>query len=178
MTRIASIAMLLIISASSFSQDIVTVIKVDIEPYKSLSYGAFFKSLTLVSPQEPGLEYVNGFEFEWGYHYNLIVKKTKLENPPMDAGDTEYQLVRVVSKDEAAPDYTFRMSLEKEVYLGPGEPTDSYIVTEAGLENYFDEINILMTGDQKKRALKVLDKDGPFKGTFAFDEPGFIRLVE
>lgn len=40
-----------------------------------------------------------GFNYEPGYIYNIIVKKTPLENPPMDGSSIVYELVRIVSKE-------------------------------------------------------------------------------
>ena len=45
-----------------------------IEPYLQLTNGAFFTSLTLVS-DNPYVDYVKGFDFNWGIRYQLKVKK-------------------------------------------------------------------------------------------------------
>lgn len=39
-----------------------------------------------------------GFNYELGYRYRILVKVTKLSNPPMDSGDTEYELIKIISK--------------------------------------------------------------------------------
>ena len=80
------------------AQDKTEVIEVSIEPYKSLTYGAFFKHLRLNSKDEPGIEFIEGFEFSWGYHYKLQVEKTTLEQPPMDGSSVVYKLKKIISK--------------------------------------------------------------------------------
>ena len=41
---------------------------------------------------------IAGFTYEKGNEYELLVKKTKLANPPKDSGSTRYELIRIVSK--------------------------------------------------------------------------------
>ena len=38
------------------------------------------------------------FTYEKGNEYELLVKKTKLANPPKDSGSIRYELIRIVSK--------------------------------------------------------------------------------
>ncbi|EEI93266.1 hypothetical protein HMPREF0765_1068 [Sphingobacterium spiritivorum ATCC 33300] len=41
---------------------------------------------------------ITGFSYELGFEYRILVKATKLANPPMDSGDTEFELIKVISK--------------------------------------------------------------------------------
>ncbi|MGJ1320743.1 DUF4377 domain-containing protein [Sphingobacterium spiritivorum] len=41
---------------------------------------------------------IPGFSYELGYEYRILVKATKLANPPMDSSDTEFELIKVISK--------------------------------------------------------------------------------
>ena len=41
---------------------------------------------------------IAGFTYEKGNEYELLVKKTKLANPPQDSGKYRYELVRIVSQ--------------------------------------------------------------------------------
>ena len=41
---------------------------------------------------------IEGFIYEKGYEYELEIKKEKKENPPADASDTHYILVKTISK--------------------------------------------------------------------------------
>lgn len=45
---------------------------------------------------------VKGFEYEKGYEYKLLVKKTTLANPPADGSSYVYELVRIVMKKEVS----------------------------------------------------------------------------
>lgn len=41
-----------------------------------------------------------GFVHEPGYIYNIVVLRTKIENPPMDASSYRYELLRILSKEK------------------------------------------------------------------------------
>ena len=41
---------------------------------------------------------IAGFTYEKGNEYELLLKKTKLANPPKDSGSIRYELIRIVSK--------------------------------------------------------------------------------
>ncbi|MFN2245543.1 MAG: DUF4377 domain-containing protein, partial [Candidatus Promineifilaceae bacterium] len=44
---------------------------------------------------------IEGFDYEEGYEYELVVNVTDRENPPQDVLPQEYTLVEVVSKTPA-----------------------------------------------------------------------------
>ena len=43
---------------------------------------------------------ITGFSYEKGYEYELLVKKTTIANPPQDATNVNYELIRVVSQQK------------------------------------------------------------------------------
>lgn len=47
---------------------------------------------------------INGFEYEKGYEYNLLLSISFVKNPPMDASSKNYTLVKVLSKEEKDSD--------------------------------------------------------------------------
>ncbi len=73
---------------------------------------------------------IEGFDYEEGYEYELLVNEENVENPPADASSLKWTLVEVVNKtpvqpEEAAPD-TAETELPgegeiKTVYVGPEE---------------------------------------------------------
>ena len=40
---------------------------------------------------------IEGFTYERGHEYELLVKRTTLANPPQDSGKYRYELIRIVS---------------------------------------------------------------------------------
>lgn len=53
---------------------------------------------------------VQGFEYERGYEYELLVEKTTLANPPADAYNIVYRLLEVVSKEAGSSLYRIKVS--------------------------------------------------------------------
>jgi hypothetical protein len=58
----------------------------------------------LLVKQEPEAEWrrfydsIEGFEYQEGYLYEILVDATPVENPPADGSSMAYRLVRIVSK--------------------------------------------------------------------------------
>ncbi|MFT4778684.1 MAG: hypothetical protein ACJAU0_002066 [Flavobacteriales bacterium] len=150
---------------------------VTVEPYKTLSFGAFFKGLSIKS--EPYSEYIEGFNFEWGYTYTLKIKETELRNPPADGSSSNYQLIKVLSKKKVADDYTFIMHLHYELYLGnsAGEVTSPFQLIEPGLYRYFDEINIEVPQEFEADFAAVLNAEKNKEAQFIIVSPNRIRMV-
>lgn len=45
---------------------------------------------------------INGFTYEPGYEYELIIGWREIKNPPADGSSRDYRLIRLVSKTPAA----------------------------------------------------------------------------
>lgn len=43
---------------------------------------------------------IDGFDYEEGYVYDLMVRKIPVEDPPQDASSIKYELVRILSKEK------------------------------------------------------------------------------
>ena len=54
---------------------------------------------------------IEGFEYEWGYAYELLVTQEKLKNPPQDASSIKTTLVQIVSKEKLPQDTPFEIRL-------------------------------------------------------------------
>ena len=155
----------------SFAQekDHVDTITVSVEPFKHATNGAFFTFLALTC-SKPEIEYIAGFDFEWGYNYALKLKRTKLAQPLEDAGDTDYDLIQVLSKTEVPDSTAFKMLLTGWVQLAPNVKEDdaAFTFNTDGSCTYLGELtfNYNPTFESK---LKALNKsDGYKRGTFLF----------
>ena len=169
-------SLFIVLSINTLAQDKVSTEIVKIEPYKMVTNGAFFQVMVLVSPDEPSLEYISGFDFEWGYNYVVKVKKTKLAQPMMDASNTEYELIEVVSKTKADPDLTFSLYLQRELYLGHGEENDSSIMQiDDTTYRLLNEVNFTVLLEQKPIIDRVLGGE-PMRCTFRINENGDLVL--
>lgn len=91
--------------------------------------------------QNLGFEQIKGFSYERGHEYYLSVKRTILANPPADASDRTYELIRV---------------LEDRLVADPEIPIDKEIKTEADIE-YYDLCPFEKYAISKEF---IVDKDG------------------
>jgi hypothetical protein len=175
--------LLILITLSAFTQEIEKISNIEkdivreqtiiIEPYMKLSNDAFFMSLTLVSDNPYG-DYVKGFDFEWGYRYQLKVKETIFANPPQDISNRTFELIEVVFQKPSLEE--FEIILVNEFYLSnPKEKSISKI--KAGLYRYHDtmEFNV----PPKLRAVfdRKMKKKIFCKGYFVFEKYGKINIV-
>jgi len=49
----------------------------------------------------PLYDSIQGFEYEEGFTYRLLVKRNYIPNPPADGSSIEYELIRIVEKKKA-----------------------------------------------------------------------------
>ena len=69
-----------------------------------------FKRLVLNS-LDSEVEYIDGFDFEWGYYYTLRVKELDV-GMLSDGTRYEYSLLKVISKDKVSDTVIFSMSID------------------------------------------------------------------
>ena len=175
--------LLILITLSAFTQEIEKISNIEkdivreqtiiIEPYMKLSNDAFFMSLTLVS-DNPYVDYVMGFDFEWGNRYQLKVKETIFANPPQDVSDRTFELIEVVLQTPSLEE--FEMILINEFYLSkPKEESISKIKT--GLYRYHDTMEFIVPPKLRAEFDRKMKKKIYCKGHFVFDKHGKINLV-
>ena len=166
---------LLFVLLGAAAQAQTRTITVQVEPYKALSYGAFFKSL-VIKTDVPGPEHITGFQFIWGHRYTLKVRAHKLAAPPQDGSDTEYTLITVLKDEPAAADLEFELALQKDLYLGPGEQTSTFEAINDSTFRYFEEIDLEVPADLRPEFDKVLAGTDR-RGRFVLVDERRIRLV-
>ena len=92
-----------------------TVVKeIKIQPYMTTQNYEHFKRMVLVSPNSEA-EDIDGFNFEWGFFYTLLVKETDI-GELSDGTRYEFSLLRVVSKEQVADTFTFGMYVDPLYY--------------------------------------------------------------
>ena len=100
--------------------------------------------------QDLGFKQIKGFTYERGHEYYLSVKRTILANPPADASDRRYELIRV---------------LQDRLVADPEIPIDKEIKTEADIEYYdlcpFEKYGVAST--------IVVDDEGKIDGKVEYD---------
>jgi heat shock protein HslJ len=92
---------------------------------------------------------VQGFEYEPGFEYELVVREDRIENPPADASSIQWTLVEVVSKERSLDGTTwalvsYRGSGGEMVEVLPGSEVsavfqDGHLGGSAGCNSYFGQ---------------------------------------
>ncbi len=145
-------------------------------PYKVVSNDAFFRVMSFRTPQG-SMDSIEGFEFEWGFHYQLLVEVVMLKEVMADASDREYRLIEVISKEPAGEDDTFKMYLNANPYLGLPEPgVSAFEDLGEGVFRYYDEIEIEVPEHLLADFQLILDGALQGNGTFSFVNSGRIFL--
>lgn len=137
-----------------------------------------FKRLVLDSPNSKA-EYVNGFDFEWGYFYNLKVKEIYL-GQMSDGTDYEYSLLQVISKEKVADTYIFRMSIDPLRYYNKlEEGVSNYTLSQLNDTTYLylDQVEIEIPHNFLESFRKMIENEINFRGDFKFINSKRIRLI-
>ena len=87
-----------------------------IEHHKSSCQGVGYQTCLLtreseLSPWSYFYDEIEGFDYEWGFRYELRVLVTDVPNPPADASSLAYSLLEVVSKESVDADTAFEFPL-------------------------------------------------------------------
>jgi hypothetical protein len=93
-----------------------------------------FKVKTKSGDTEFFYDAIEGFTYEWGYNYTLLVEKSQRDTTPADGSTTAYTLKKIVRKEKVASNETFELPLELD-----GQPL---IKTKDGRCTYFGAIEI------------------------------------
>jgi len=92
------------------------VVRLLVQHHRVSCQGVGFRLCMLVrdSDQSPWSFFysqIEGFEYEWGYQYELRVQTTEIENPPADASSVAYSLIDQISKVKVPSDTSFNFVL-------------------------------------------------------------------
>ena len=55
---------------------------------------------------------IRGFDYEWGFVYDILVNKRTVDHPPADGSSIEYTLERIVTKKRVDQDVSFNIQLK------------------------------------------------------------------
>ncbi len=114
---------------------------------------------------------IEGFDYEWGYTYDLKVKKEFVKNPPADGSSIRYILEEVALKQ--------MVSEEFEIYLKRSSHGDSFVYFDDGQSEYslMEGISIDCSSlcDELE---KILTLNEAVIGSFDHNESGGIILKQ
>ena len=99
---VVSLLMLVIVSGAALAQDAAEERAIFVGPYQVICTGVGPQMCMLVKDSPDG-EYqlfygaIEGFEYDPGFEYELLITVAEVENPPADVSNLSYTLVEVVS---------------------------------------------------------------------------------
>lgn len=178
--KFSLIFLLLTLLSSTNAQTSVNKI-ITIDPYMSFENYEHFKRLTLSSP-DSNIEFLDGFDFEWGYRYTVSVKETRLRETLSDGTQYRYQFNRIVSKTKMADSSQFDLYIDaKRYYYEVEESEASANVTLRPIDDhtflYFDEVEIEVPDHLKDAFGQIVAGDKSTVGTFKYINEKRIQLV-
>lgn len=158
-----------------------TLKKVTLAPYLSHQSYEHFKRLVLQSP-ESSIEYIDGFTFEWGYHYELEIKEFELTEALSDGTQFLHTLHKLISKTKVPNNFTFQLVLDPHLYYPTEssreeEGNNTFKKIDANTYLYFDSVKIMVPESLKERFNKILEGASATLGTFKFVDTDCIKLL-
>ena len=161
-----------------FSQQTITK-EIKLKPYMYTQNYEHFKRLVLDSPNSKA-EYVDGFDFEWGYFYTLKVKEIYLGELP-DGTNYEYSLLKVISKEKVSDTVIFRMYIDPLKYYHKLEEEGISNYTLSQLNDstylYMDQVEIEIPQNFLESFKKKQEDEINFRGYFKYVNGKRVRLV-
>lgn len=167
-------------TSNGFAQTVVSKV-IHVDPQMSYQNYEHFKRLTLSSPDSEA-EFIDGFDFEWGYDYTLKVKETRLAFDLSDGTRFEYALMEIVGKEAVADSVPFRLYLDAHVYYasldeGLAEEGSSFKKLNDSTFTYFDEVEIQVPSALKNQFEPIFLGKTTGLGVFKHLEGNSIRLT-
>ncbi|MGL1889022.1 MAG: DUF4377 domain-containing protein [Reichenbachiella sp.] len=115
---------------------------------------------------------ITGFDYEWGFTYDLLISKKTIIDPPQDGSSIEFILEEVISKTPVLKTDTFEIKLKSVNGISSSVITGDL---EAGFELLYEqEIDCNTLCDEMMSSIKTEDE---LTGVFTHNE-GKIRLEQ
>ena len=135
-------------SSDDDNKDITKEIIMNVSAEPGVMYGLFdsmgehpIECMQVMTEDEPGqwqylyFSEVKGFTYERGHEYVLRVKRTILANPPQDASDRTYELVRILADkkvEEVAEPVEKEVKSEADIEYEQQCPVEKYAIAKGG----------------------------------------------
>ncbi|MCB9197315.1 MAG: DUF4377 domain-containing protein [Flavobacteriales bacterium] len=153
---------------------------VTLNPYLSFQNYEHYKRLVLSSPDEPEMEFIADFDFEWGYSYTLKVKVITLSSTLSDGTRKKYELVKVIKKDPVPASTSFSLFIDPKIYYHADSElnNESLIKVTDDTYRYMDSVDIIIPQDLITSFEQIIQSGKGRKASFQFTETGDLLLLE
>ena len=152
---------------------------ITLEPFMNTQNYENFKKLVLASADCES-EYIDGFDFQWGYYYTLKVIENKL-GPLSDGTRYDYSFLKVISKEKVADTVIFKMLIDPLRYYHKLEDDDISNYTLSQLNDstylYMNKVEIEIPQKHLEFLKEKTDNEVGFRGNFKFINEKRVRLV-
>ena len=149
---------------------------ITVEPHMYTQNYEHFNRLVLRSPDSQA-EFIDGFDFEWGYYYTLKVKEEKI-GPLSDGTMYDYSLLKIISKKPAPDSMQFIMYIDPLFYYHKSEENLATLsVINDSVYLYMEKVEIEIPSKLNEYFHQKIDNDKGFRGSFKFINSKRIRLV-
>jgi hypothetical protein len=135
-------------SSDDDDKDIVKEINMSVSAEQGVMYDLFdsmgehpIECMRVMTEDEPGrwqnlyFSDVKGFTYERGHEYELRVKRTILANPPQDASNRTYELVRILADkkvEDVAEPVEKEVKSEADIEYEQQYPVEKYAIAKGG----------------------------------------------
>ena len=157
----------------------VVIKTITVEPYMSTQNYEHFKRLVLNSSDSQA-QYIEGFEFDWGYRYSLRVKQTTI-GPLSDGTMYDYSLIETLSKTKVADSLTFVLSVDPLMYYNFQKEDSLANFTLKELNDstflYMDLVELEVPSCFRQKFLRYNKNGTAFRGDFSYVNKRRIRLI-
>jgi hypothetical protein len=174
-------AFLIIWLSMSLDAQVVKDKVITIDPYMSFQNYEHFTRLTLSSPDSP-IEFLDGFDFAWGYTYVLNVRETDDIVPLSDGTQFSYTLNSIVSKTKVPDSTAFKLFIDTNRYYYQLDSSEQDMNATLSQINdstylYFDEVVIEVPARLSEKFESVYQGEISKLGTFLYIDDKRIRLI-
>lgn len=150
-----------------------------VKPYMYTQNYEHFKRMVLISPDSEA-EYIDGFDFEWGYDYTLEVTEREV-GPLSDGTRYDYSLLKVIFKEKVADTAVFKMYVDPFRYYHNPRDDDAANYTLQQLNDsthlYMEMLEIEVPVELEGRFSRSIDHGVGFRGSFKYVHGHRIRLI-
>jgi len=154
------------------------IVTLNIKHYRIPAFGLDLQlALSVQEGDDPNFRtFLNGIEdftYELGFDYELLVRKSEIDNPPADGSSIRYELIEVVSQTVGSTTETFEFG----IVFNFGDVSESFITgTEA---EGFDLLNTIPIDCSSicDELLVELENGATLTGTFTRNTDNTYTLV-
>jgi hypothetical protein len=157
-------------------------INITIDPHLTLQNYEHYKRLILNSP-DADVEYIDGFDFDWGYTYKLKIKREVLSPILSDGTKYRHQLEKIISKTKVSDTVQFTLSIDPKIYyyqLDPSEEEQNNSLRQLNDSTYlyFNNVEIEVPLFLMEKFYAHSQSSQSKIGTFIYINEKRIRLIK